>query len=88
MAAAIKFDREKGMVIFDDTRCVGCWMCVMSCPYGAIRPNVKKKVPVRCDQCKDKDQPQCVKACPTGAIIWQEEIINADSCKPNADLRR
>ncbi|MFH1355285.1 MAG: 4Fe-4S dicluster domain-containing protein [Candidatus Omnitrophota bacterium] len=73
MAAAIKFDQEKGMVIFDDSRCVGCWMCVMSCPYGAIRPNTKMKVPLRCDKCKDKDQPQCVKACPTAAIIWEEE---------------
>ena len=74
MAAALVYDKEKGMVLHDEGRCVGCWMCVMACPYGAIRPNIKIKMPVRCDKCKDKDEPACVKACPTGAIIWREEI--------------
>ncbi|MFC1675306.1 4Fe-4S binding protein, partial [Candidatus Omnitrophota bacterium] len=57
----------------DETRCVGCWMCMMACPYGAIKPNTKTKLAVRCDKCKDKDEPACVIACPTGAIIWAEE---------------
>jgi carbon-monoxide dehydrogenase iron sulfur subunit len=73
MAAALIYDAEKGIVIHDETRCVGCWMCVMACPYAAIRPNLKTKMPVRCDKCKDKDEPSCVKACPTGAIIFIEE---------------
>jgi len=74
MAAALVFDAAKGVVAHDEKRCVGCWMCVMVCPYGAIRPNVKTKMPVRCDKCADKDEPGCVKACPTGAVIWQEEV--------------
>jgi len=74
MAAALVFDKEKGMVLHDESRCVGCWMCVMACPYGAIRPNIKRKLPLRCDKCKDKEGPNCVEACPTGAIIWQEEL--------------
>jgi carbon-monoxide dehydrogenase iron sulfur subunit len=73
MAAALVFNKEKGMVEHDESRCVGCWMCVMVCPYGAIRPNMASKIPIRCDKCKDKDEPACVKACPTGAIIWQLE---------------
>ncbi len=72
MAAALKFDQEKGIVSHDEARCVGCWMCVMSCPYGAIRPNIKTKMPLRCDKCIGKDEPSCVKACPTGAVIWQQ----------------
>jgi len=85
MAAALVYDKEKGMVLHDESRCVGCWMCVMVCPYGAIRPNIKTEIPIRCDKCKprtidmvrgkDKDEPSCVKACPTGAIIWQEELL-------------
>jgi len=74
MAAALIYDKEKGMVIHDESRCVGCWMCVMACPYAAVRPNIKTKIPIRCDKCKDKDEPVCVAACPTGAIIWQEEV--------------
>ncbi len=75
MAAALIYDTEKGMVMHDEKRCVGCWMCVMVCPYGAIRPNLKLKIPLRCDKCIDKDEPSCVKACPTKAVIWQEEEL-------------
>jgi len=74
MAAALVYDTKSGMVEHIQERCVGCWMCVMVCPYGAIRPNIAQKIPVRCDKCKDKNEPACVKACPTGAIIWQEEV--------------
>ncbi len=73
MAGALVYNSEKGIVVHDELRCVGCWMCVMVCPYGAIRPNLNTNMPVRCDKCKDKDEPSCIKACPTGAIIWQEE---------------
>lgn len=75
MAKALRYDKERGIVLHDESRCVGCWMCVMVCPYGAIRPNLKTRLPLRCDKCKDKDSPACVAACPTGAIIWQEEEI-------------
>jgi carbon-monoxide dehydrogenase iron sulfur subunit len=92
MAYALTFDHEKGFIFHDESRCVGCWMCVMVCPYGAIRPDLKEKTPIRCDKCMElpslsskggtdldkegrgEDEPACVKACPTGAIIWQEEI--------------
>lgn len=73
MAAALVFDAKNGIVVHDDTRCVGCWMCVMACPYGAVRPDLKGKLPVRCDMCPDEDEPACIKACPTKAIIWREE---------------
>jgi carbon-monoxide dehydrogenase iron sulfur subunit len=73
MAMALVYDKESGMVLHDEKRCVGCWMCVMVCPYGSIRPNLKTKIPIRCDKCKDEDEPACVAACPTGAIIWMEE---------------
>ncbi|MDO8525668.1 MAG: 4Fe-4S dicluster domain-containing protein [Candidatus Omnitrophota bacterium] len=73
MAAALTFDAVKGVVAHDKTRCVGCWMCVMACPYGAVRPDLKGKVPVRCDMCPDEDEKPCVRACPTKAIVWREE---------------
>jgi len=88
MAAALTYDKEKGMVIHDDSRCVGCWMCVMACPYAAVRPNIKTKIPIRCDKCKDKNELACVKACPTGAIIWQEEIAMQPGTVPDEGSNR
>jgi len=73
MAAAISKDEKTGQILYDEDKCVGCWMCVMVCPYGAIRPNKKVKIPVRCDLCTDIDEPQCVKACPVKAVLWVEE---------------
>lgn len=72
ISAAIIFDSKKGIVVHDDTRCVGCWMCVMACPYGATRPDMKARLPVRCDMCADDKEPACVKGCPTKAVIWRE----------------
>jgi carbon-monoxide dehydrogenase iron sulfur subunit len=74
MAVALSYDVKLGIVQHDKKRCVGCWMCVMSCPFGAIRPDINTKVPLRCDKCIDRDEPSCLKACPTKAIIWQEEV--------------
>ena len=73
MARALTRDAATGTVLHDENRCVGCWMCVMVCPYGAIRPNHKIKLPLRCDRCMDLDQPACTKSCPTRAILWEEE---------------
>ena len=73
MSAALVKDAETGKVIYDKDKCVGCWMCVMVCPYGAIRPDKNIKVPLRCDYCTDIGEPQCVKNCPTKAITSKEE---------------
>ena len=60
----------------DQEKCVGCWMCVMVCPFGVIRPSLlpgkKEKVAVRCDLCQDRETPACVEACPTGALFFGE----------------
>jgi len=73
MAAALKKDEKTGQILHDKDKCVGCWMCVMACPYGAIRLDKKEKIPIRCDFCVDIGEPRCVKNCPVKAIVWQEE---------------
>ncbi|MBU1925242.1 MAG: 4Fe-4S dicluster domain-containing protein [Candidatus Omnitrophica bacterium] len=73
IAGALCFDAKAGIVQHNKDKCVGCWLCIMVCPYGAIRQNSKLKIPVRCDLCQDEQAPRCVEACPTGAIIFVEE---------------
>lgn len=74
IAAALTFNKEKGNVEHNKDKCVGCWMCIMVCPYGAIRQNNTLKIPIRCDRCQDVEVPRCVQACSTKAIVYEEQI--------------
>lgn len=73
MTGAMHLDEETGLVLNREEKCVGCWMCVMVCPYGVIAPNEDYKVAVKCDQCLSVGyEPACVKSCPTKALKFVE----------------
>lgn len=69
---AMKKDPVTGVVANHPERCVGCWMCVMACPFGAITSDGDRHLAVKCDRCPDLDRPACVAACPTGALVYEE----------------
>ncbi|WP_027717587.1 4Fe-4S dicluster domain-containing protein [Desulfovirgula thermocuniculi] len=75
MAGAM-YRKEDGTVTNEggEQRCVGCWMCVMVCPYGAITSDAAGTVALKCDRnCRDESgTPACVRACPTGALVYTE----------------
>lgn len=65
---------EEGYVMCDMEKCVGCYMCVMSCPYGMARPGINGvKAMNKCDGCVDKDCMACVAACPSGCLSVIED---------------
>ncbi|WP_026486752.1 4Fe-4S dicluster domain-containing protein [Caldanaerobius polysaccharolyticus] len=68
MSGALKKDEKTGYVICDQEICAGCFMCVMSCPYGMIKPNWDGTAAVKCDMCVGEEAPACVQSCPTEAI--------------------
>lgn len=63
---------ENGTVRIDTEQCVGCWSCVMACPYGAIQRNLTRKKANKCDLCPDRKSPACVDACPNRALVYKE----------------
>lgn len=65
---AMQRDEKTGCVLVDVDKCLGCWMCVMVCPYGVIAPTSEKHAADKCDQCFQMPEPFCVAACPTGAL--------------------
>lgn len=72
MVGCIKKDTLTGAVIQDQSKCVGCLMCVMVCPYGGIRKDPRKNVAFKCDRCLGREIPVCVDVCPTGALAFAE----------------
>ncbi len=71
IAGAMSRD-ERGMVVQNEDRCVGCWTCLMVCPYGVVQRKVEEKKAVKCDRCPDREVPACVGACPTSALVYSE----------------
>ena len=74
MSGALKKDPDSGLVTYDENRCGSCFMCVMNCPFGVLKPDrVTKTKVIKCDFCaRDGGEPNCVKSCPKGAIHVEE----------------
>jgi carbon-monoxide dehydrogenase iron sulfur subunit len=47
-------------------KCIGCGLCMMVCPFGAVVVHERKAH--KCNQCPDLDTPACIKACSKRAI--------------------
>ncbi len=59
-------------VVLDEKKCIGCRICVSSCPFGMMGFDDEKGVSSKCDLCDGK--PECEKFCPYDAI----ELISDD----------
>jgi len=73
MSGAMYKDKKTGQAKHDKDKCVGCWMCVMVCPFGAIVMDIEDKNAVKCDMCPDRERPACVETCPVKALFIGEE---------------
>jgi tetrathionate reductase subunit B len=68
------FKTRDGVVLVDETYCIGCRYCVQACPYGARFLNEEKGVADKCTWCYHRItkglQPACVEICPVGARVF------------------
>lgn len=70
---------ENGYVVCDTDTCVGCYMCVMSCPNGVARPSTgARRMMLKCDGCTERDCMACVENCPTGCLSVEEADLSGD----------
>jgi len=73
---------EDGYVVCDPEICVGCFMCVMSCPNGVARPSTSgRRIMLKCDGCASRDTMACAAACPTGCLSVKEADLSGDIVK-------
>ena len=70
---AIERNTETGAMTINYDRCIGCRMCMIGCPFVAIRYDADKKQVIKCEFC-DGD-PQCVKFCPTDALQFLPKSV-------------
>ena len=66
--------KRDGVVCIDQDKCVGCYTCVLVCPYGALRPSEEGPME-KCQLCLDSaaGEPACVRGCPNRAIVFGEK---------------
>jgi formate dehydrogenase iron-sulfur subunit len=76
-----------GIVDFHEENCIGCGYCVTGCPFNVPRLSKRDKKAYKCTLCSDRVsvglEPACVKACPTGAIVFGTK----DDMKDHAEER-
>jgi len=78
LTGALQKDAVSGLVTVDEERCVGCWTCILVCPFGAIGRDIQRGKIVKCDLCVGRDVPACVANCPNEALVYAE-VQDGDS---------
>ena len=68
------YKREDGIVLIDQSKCIGCGVCIWACPYGARQIDPISGFATKCILCYDRVdkglEPACVEACPVHARIF------------------
>jgi Fe-S-cluster-containing hydrogenase component 2 len=76
---ALVRDEPTGAVVLLDQLCIGCRMCAIACPFGAIGidPRGERAPILKCDLCEG--DPQCVRFCEPGALQFvRRDQLGAD----------
>lgn len=67
---------QDGIVLVDQSKCIGCGYCRAACPYGAPQLDPITKKTSKCTMCVDRLAqgmlPACVDTCPTQALQFGE----------------
>jgi len=78
------YQRDDGIVEFDNSVCIGCKACMQACPYDAIHIDPDTGTAAKCHYCAHRTdvglEPACVVVCP------EEAIISGDMNDPSSKI--
>ena len=65
--------KKDGTVVIDKNKCVGCFTCILVCPYGAVVES-ESGAAQKCELCLENScgAPACVSGCPNRAIVYED----------------
>ena len=72
LTGALHKDPSTGIVTVDEEKCMGCWTCILVCPFGVIRQDRHRGKIAKCDLCQGAELPACVANCPNEALVYAE----------------
>src|SRR6201997_1543896 len=83
---------SNGIVDFQEENCIGCGYCVTGCPFDIPRISKRDHKAYKCTLCSDRVavglEPACIKACPTGALVFgTKEDMQLHAAERVADLK-
>lgn len=67
---AIVRNESTGAMEISKTKCIGCKMCTMACPFGNIEFDAVEQRAAKCELCHG--DPRCVLYCVTKALEFRE----------------
>lgn len=74
---AIRYE-EKGVILIESKKCIGCRLCLVMCPYCVPDFNSRQEM-TKCNLCIERLwvglEPTCVTACPVGALELVEPAV-------------
>ncbi|TLY61678.1 MAG: formate dehydrogenase subunit beta [Gammaproteobacteria bacterium] len=81
-----------GIVDFQEENCIGCGYCIAGCPFDIPRISKRDHKVYKCTLCSDRVavglEPACIKACPTGALVFgTKEDMKEHAADRIADLK-
>jgi len=83
------FRTKDGVVLIDQSYCIGCQYCIQACPYGARYLDPNKGVADKCTWCYHRItkglDPACVAVCPTHCRIFGD--LNDPASEINQFIR-
>jgi len=72
------FKDDDGFVLVDPEKCIGCLMCAVVCPFGAMDLDPITKSIFKCTACNELRarglNPGCASLCPAEAIIFESTV--------------